>query len=667
MVEFFGVNEEKKNSVPQGEFDLPLMMSGIVQNSPNFISCKKLSGECLYINPAAAEITGYSQDELMNDYIGRTFDEETAAYISAKVAKELGECGMSQYEVTGKAKNGEMRTFAGTSFLIGADMFATIASDVTELRREAEEQRRLIAEEHKKLQMILDMLPVGVRIMRFKDGALVYANPASLKVFNCKSFEDQVSGKDGFQFMPEIQPDGRKTVDIVTEFFSKDSATVEMQCLKLGGEPFIARITSSTINYQGDPSSLAIVEDVTAEKEYQETLQNIVAVEREANQAKSNFLSNMSHEMRTPLNAIVGMTAIGKKAKDIEGKNHSLNKIGDASSHLLGVISDILDMAKIEADKLELAPIEYNFKNMLQKVLAVIHFRADEKQLLLTVNIDGKIPHFVVGDDQRLAQIITNLLSNAVKFTREGGEVHLDASLAGEVGDACELQVEVSDNGIGISPKKQEKLFEAFEQADSGTSREYGGTGLGLAITKRIIKMMGGHIRVESEIGKGSKFIFTVKVKRGSKSGEDADKCEKMNGGEPDTVNAGEFEGKRLLVAEDILINQEVLSALLEGSGLIIDCAENGREALDMVTADPDRYDIVFMDVQMPQMDGLEATRSIRALPPRLRGKLPIVAMTANVFKEDIDACLAAGMDDHLGKPLDIDKIVEKLRKYVSA
>jgi CheY-like chemotaxis protein/two-component sensor histidine kinase len=491
------------------------------------------------------------------------------------------------------------------------------------------------------------------------------------------------------------------------------------------------------------------------------------------------------------MNAIIGMTAIGKNAKDIEQKNHALNKIGDAASHLLGVINDVLDIAKIEADKLELSPIEYNFERMLQKVVTVICFRVDEKRQSLYVNIDSDIPRFVVGADQRLAQIITNLLSNAVKFTPEEGEVHLNVSLAEETNDHIELRIEVIDTGIGISPEQQVKLFDAFMQAESGTSRKYGGSGLGLSISRRIIEMMDGRIWIESELDKGTKFIFTVKARRGKRSpssllapgvnwenirimviddmnetcnqfkeifgnlgilcdtaadGQEAwniikegneydiyfidwkmpimdgieltrriksrkgsrpsvvtmitaadwaqikdeaneagvDKCllkplfssmiidcineclgADQSKVEDLTITEGEFNGKRLLVAEDIEINREILIALLENTGLIIDCAENGKEALDIIETNPNIYDIVLMDVQMPKMDGLEATRCIRALHGHQREKLPIIAMTANVFQSDIDACLTAGMDGHLGKPLDIDIVLEKLRKYL--
>ena len=511
----------------------------------------------------------------------------------------------------------------------------------------------------------------------------------------------------------------------------------------------------------------------------------------EASKAKSNFLSSMSHEMRTPMNAIIGMTTIGKKSKEPEEKDKALEKIEDASSYLLGVINDILDMTKIEANKLELSPVEFNFDRMLQKVVTVVNFRVEEKNQEFTVFIDEKIPKFVVGDEQRLSQVVTNLMSNAVKFTPEGGKIRLEAFLSSEDDNECELCISVADNGIGISQKQQEKLFQAFEQAESGTSRKYGGTGLGLVISKNIIELMGGRIWIESEIGKGSKFIFTIKLARSEKNprsllsdninwenvrvmavdneaetrdlflnifkelgiccdvasdgleacslieerGEHdiyfidwvmpnmdgieltkkiksssrsepvvavmmtaleweqikdkalaagADKCltkplftsmiidcineclgKLCTADKKEEYIKGEFAGKRLLLAEDMEINREILMTLLEDTGISIDCAENGEEALAMVASSGGAYDIVFMDVQMPKMDGYEATRAIRALPNLRGSRLPIIAMTANVFKSDIEESVAAGMDEHLRKPIDFDRVLSVLRKYL--
>jgi len=387
-------------------------------------------------------------------------------------------------------------------------------------------------------------------------------------------------------------------------------------------------------------------------------LETAIVQTNAASKAKSDFLSNMSHEIRTPINAIVGMIAVGKKAEDIGDKNYALNEIGDASSHLLGIINDVLDMAKIEADRLELAPTNFLFEKMLQKAISTIKYRANEKEQTITINVDNAIPRFIVGDEQRLVQILINLLSNAVKFTPIGGKVHVDAVLTERTEDIFNLRIEVSDSGIGISSAQQEKLFDAFEQANSGVTREYGGTGLGLAIVKRIVELMGGKIWVESEINKGASFIFTIKASCGYDEEESQDEYNEED-------SADVFKGKRLLVAEDVEINSKILVALLSDTGLVIDCVENGKDALDAIEKDPEKYDIVLMDVQMPQMNGLEATERIRALPGQRHKDLPIIAMTANAFKEDVDNCIAAGMNDHLSKPLDIDLVIKTLHNYL--
>jgi signal transduction histidine kinase/DNA-binding response OmpR family regulator len=518
--------------------------------------------------------------------------------------------------------------------------------------------------------------------------------------------------------------------------------------------------------------------------------------------AKSEFLANMSHEIRTPMNAIIGMTSIAKSAQDVGRKNECLEKIGDASAHLLRVINDVLDMSKIEANKLTLSPVSFNFEKMLQQAVNVITFRIAEKQQNFSVYIDSNIPPFVIGDDQRIAQVVTNLLGNAVKFTPENGFIRLAARLLKKEGDAGVVQIEVTDTGIGISREQRDRLFNSFEQADGNTSRRFGGTGLGLSISKRIVELMGGEIRVLSELGKGSTFTFTFNVKedRGRHDGMvnagvnwgnvrvlcvDDDlyireyfkeislqlgfSCDAVSGGEDalariakngpydiyfvdwkmpgmdgietarrikeltadnsdgpprsvvTMISAGEmdnikqdargagvdkflskplfpsaiadcinqcigvenavadsepleidtFEGRRVLLAEDVEVNREIVQALLEPTALTIDCAENGVGAVELFTAAPDAYDMIFMDVQMPEMDGYEATRKIRDLEKKgirraASRPIPIIAMTANVFREDIEKCLAAGMDGHVGKPLDFGEVLSVLRTYLA-
>jgi signal transduction histidine kinase/CheY-like chemotaxis protein len=408
-------------------------------------------------------------------------------------------------------------------------------------------------------------------------------------------------------------------------------------------------------------------DDLTEIITRQRKLEASVKEAQAANEAKSSFLATMSHEMRTPMNAIIGMTTIGKNATDTERKDYALNKIEGAAVHLLSVINDVLDISKIEANKLELAPIEFDFEKMLQKIVNIINFRMDEKHQKFALNVDKNLPQFFISDDHRLSQVILNLLSNAVKFSPEKGEISLDISLINEKDGFYEIRMEVSDNGIGISPEQQAKLFRAFQQADSGITREFGGTGLGLSISKHIVELMGGSIWVESEVGKGSRFIFTVKIENGKKqiAPDLNDSLASADGDDGPVAMGGKFTGKNLLVAEDVEINREILVTLLEDTGISIDCAQNGLEAVEMITRDPGKYDAVLMDIQMPKMDGFEAARRIRSLGDQRLIDIPIIAMTAHVFKSDIEECLAAGMNDHIGKPFDIDDVLKKLNKYL--
>ena len=375
------------------------------------------------------------------------------------------------------------------------------------------------------------------------------------------------------------------------------------------------------------------------------------ALAEEASRTKSAFLANMSHEIRTPINAITGMATLARGTEDIGYIHSCLDKVQSASRQLLGIINDILDMSKIEANKMELAAEAFTLSSVIGNMKSMMDIRAAEKSQRLTFVIGDDLPNAVVGDELRLSQIFLNLLSNAVKFTPEGGEITFSMDLVEKAQDGSyTLSAQVKDNGIGMTEEQQGRLFKSFEQADRGTAKRFGGTGLGLAISKRIAMLMDGNIQVQSAPGEGSLFTVTFRLQPGSIT-QPSDEAEKTS---------FDFSGRVALLVEDIEINREIAMALLKSSGLEVDCAENGQVAVDMFMTDPGRYDIIFMDVHMPLMDGYAATETIRGVPNPYAKEVPIVAMTANAFAEDVVRCRAAGMNDHIAKPIDVAMLMQK-------
>jgi CheY-like chemotaxis protein/nitrogen-specific signal transduction histidine kinase len=381
----------------------------------------------------------------------------------------------------------------------------------------------------------------------------------------------------------------------------------------------------------------------------------------QASRAKTNFLASMSHEIRTPLNAIIGMTNIAKASGDPGRKDYCLEKIESASVHLLGIINDILDMSKIEENKLELSCAEFDFSAMIQRVLGIFEFRFSEKKIKLTLEQDPSIPARIITDDQRLAQVITNLISNSIKFTPEGGEITLSMRKLASEEAFCTLEIRVTDTGIGIPEEQQGKLFQSFVQVDSSIGRKYGGTGLGLAISKKIVELMQGQIHIESGENKGSSFIFTIRAEIPAAASAEIS----GDAGEAVPEEQPDYSGKRILLAEDVEINREIVITVLEPLGLEILEAADGQKAYNLFCANPDSIDLIFMDIHMPGIDGYESSRLIRSFDHPRAKTVPIIAMTANVFKEDVEHCLAAGMNGHLGKPLDFNAVMAVLRKYL--
>ena len=575
----------------------------------------------------------------------------------------------------------------------------------------------------------------------------------------------------------------------------RQTAAEEMQIS--GRTIYIKTEVTPVMNRGAHIGSIVLLKDITQSK-------LLIEATQAATRAKSDFLSHMSHEIRTPLNAIIGMINIGMNTDDINKKNYCLDNASGASRHLLGIINDILDISKIEADKFELSYGEIDFEKMLMAIANVTNVRAEAKRQNFIVNIGENVPAFIESDELRLSQVITNLLTNAIKFTPEKGAVILNIENLGEISEDGDdgpvtLRVEVADTGIGISKEQQKKLFTSFNQADASITKKYGGTGLGLAISKRIVELLGGKIWIESELGQGANFIFTMKAIKVQKAQSPrarlfggvnaadirilaadgfaetreyfkkaaaaldiycdtaADGAEALemigksiyniffidwqlpgtddsggvielikkikaggdnsvvlmiavsdrNSAEKEAEAAGvrhfiskplfpstfieavnicagketqkpesapqaghsvsnyDFSGYTLLIAEDVEINREIMNAILEGSGAAVDYAENGKIAVAMFEENPGKYNLILMDVNMPEMNGHEATRQIRALGSPESRDIPIIAMTANVFREDIDKCIESGMNGHTGKPIDAGALFALLGKWL--
>ena len=392
--------------------------------------------------------------------------------------------------------------------------------------------------------------------------------------------------------------------------------------------------------------------------------EDALKVAESASKAKSTFLSNMSHDIRTPMNAIIGFATLalddirdGKKVEDY------LSKILSSSKHLLGLINDILDMSRIESGKVVLEEQETDLVTTLQELQSIMEGQAKERKLKLHVDYSNLRDRHVYCDKTRLNQVMFNLLANAVKFTSEGGSIWLTMSQLEptyEVEDRAIYEIRVKDTGIGIDKAFIKHIFEPFERERTSTVSKIQGTGLGMAITKNIVDMMGGTIEVESQKGVGTEFIIRLELRLQAEAGAANEEGAKQHS---HAEGVAEFAGKRLLLAEDNELNREIACMLLSKYGFVIDTAENGQEAVDLVAASaPGYYDLVLMDIQMPVMDGHEATRKIRSLENKVLAKVPVVAMTANAFDEDRKAAKECGMNGFISKPIHMQEVVQALR-----
>ena len=548
--------------------------------------------------------------------------------------------------------------------LLGCTTAAIVVAGVARLRTLtalAESRDQLLAErdhgeaQRQLLRTVMDSIPTPIYV-NDRQGRSIMRNEASARQLGFETAQEGL-GTTVFDILPG--PVAQADWDDQQRVMATGRPSLRVPHVFEGG--------AETIHYHGDKVPLVaegevvglvgVLHDVTAQKRAEETL--IVARDHAeaAVRAKSDFLANMSHEIRTPMNGVVGMADVLADTPLTPDQAECVRTIQTCADALLSLISDILDLSKIEAGGVELEHVRFEPRKLADEAANVVRAQAEARGLALAVRVDPGVPAVALGDPGRLRQVLLNLLSNAVKFTSEGGvTVRVGAgSLAPSGLGPFELRFAVSDTGIGIEPGKRDHLFEAFTQADASTTREYGGTGLGLAISSQLVALMGGQIEVDGAPGVGSTFAFGVHVEA-----------------LPDLRSAGSSAPApgavapdlRVLVAEDNAVNQRVVLRLLERIGVQAEVAENGADALDALhrAARTDPFDVVLMDVQMPVLDGHQATRRLRAELPE-HAQPWVVALTANAMAGDREACLDAGADDYLSKPVRYDALCEALAR----
>ncbi len=618
-------------------------------------------------NGTYLEVFAREPDELAapaDDLIGRSVHDVLPAEVANTILESIKAAALTRADhgrliylpLNGVDKWFEFSTTANLHKSTGDSYFLVLSRDVT-LRRQTElevnrlKEEALLAEKNKQFQLLFDSAPV----------AMGYLVGDSIEAVN-RHFIDLL-GYDRNDIMtiedwwPRAFPDPAVRADAQTRWSAaleraRDNAGVvdnlEYLITTKGGIQ-LSMLVGGQLMENG---IVATFVDISQLKQIENDLNEARLAAQSANSAKSSFLANMSHEIRTPLNAIIGtghqMRRVGLPAD----QSARLDKLNAAATHLLRLISDILDLSKIESGKFQLEEVSFNLDTVLTNVRSFVSDKIDSNQVSLIIDSDS-LPGCFIGDETRLQQCLLNYLSNAIKFTRKGQITVRVESLEHDATFAM-LRFEVQDTGIGVSPDAVARLFGTFEQAATDTTRLYGGTGLGLSITKQLVELMGGTVGVSSTPGVGSTFWFTAKLGvcsdsmclQPAREVEDAEQVIKR-----------EYRDSRVLVVEDEPINQGILQFLLEDAGLVVDLADHGEDAVAM--AQLTAYTAILMDMQMPVMDGIAATKHIREIG--IHRHTPIIAMTANAFSEDRNVCMEAGMDDFLTKPVIPDRLFSAL------
>jgi PAS domain S-box-containing protein len=546
----------------------------------------------------------------------------------------------------------QLLSFKFERLLKDKNVLNSLLKKTTEDLKNAVEALKTRAEE---LSILLSTIPALV-YFKDTDHRYILVNKSFERFVNLPFYG--IQGKKVEELIPEYKTNNYQEMELEVIHSGLPLYNIEESITKDGREAWLTTNLAPYRDNEGEIIGLVGISwDITFRKNYENELQHAKELAEEGTRAKSEFLANMSHEIRTPMNGIIGMAEILKQAKLGKQEKENLEILISSTRSLLSLVNDILDISKIEAGKIELEAEDFDIRKVLKDIENITYIRAEEKALDYKTFINPNVPEFLKGDPSRLKQIILNLVNNAVKFTMKG-KVHIFIDIVEEKEDKLKLMVKVKDTGIGISEEGKKHLFQLFSQVDTSTTKAYGGTGLGLSIAKRLVTLMDGDIEMESEQDRGSTFWFTAWLTKGECTVEVPEPAQTR-------VDRDGKSRKKLsvLLAEDNEINQKIIEYSLTNAGYRVDIARNGQEAIDMYHRQ--EYDIVLMDVQMPVLDGYEATQHIREMESTvLNGirRIPIVALTANAMKGDREKCLDAGMDEYLSKPFTPDDLLGIIR-----
>jgi PAS domain S-box-containing protein len=635
--------------------------SRFIEDSGLIVVLADLKGNINFVNKRVKNCTGIEPEEIIGKHFSTLVDKTWVPIINNNFRRQIQTKEFElQIEFPLNVKSGEPIWVEQSSTVMSEDGkpvgFQCILKDITEKKKAEEEAKKSEMEKEEnqyRLQSILDNSTLIVYIKDL-DGRYLLINKKYKELYQLT--EEQAIGKTDFDLLSSDEAQRNFDMD---QYVIREQKTIEIEeTIEKSGNTYNLLMVRFPLydknhNIYG---TVGIANDITERFLYGKHLIEEKSKAEMAEQLQEQFLANMSHEIRTPMNGIIGMTNILIDTPLSDEQKEFVHVIKKSSDNLLVLINDILDLSKIKAGKLRIENIDFQLRETVENTLAPFNVKIMEKGLKLGFVVDRNIPDMLIGDPHRLNQVLTNLLGNAVKFT-EKGEINLGIKLLERHDDTVSLEFSVSDTGIGVSPDKLKYIFESFTQAETGITRKFGGTGLGLSITKKLIELQHGAIDVSSEQGKGT--IFTFVLDYGISSKQEIGKPKRLS--ELRTLDNNRLSGKKILVVEDNETNQKVIFHMLKKFGVDIRIVNNGKEAIQ-VLEDGCPYDLLIMDLQMPEMDGFETTKYIRQ---QLKLKVPIFAMTASALRNEKTKCFELGMNEYLTKPFVPAELHQQLKKYL--